>query len=401
MPDPLLPLYPKDSSSRRRRLRETTRFVLETTDQLLRTSLPAIQPLSTVFFASVEELRRQEAAPFDGLFYGSMGTPAVEMLERAIARLEGGDRAVAVATGNGALATALFAFAQRGHLLVPDTAVISLRYLCDKLVRRLGIAVEFYPPQIGTRIAELIRPDTCAICLESPGSLSFEVEDVPAIAAVARERGIVTILDNSWGALGLLPAFEHGVDVSVLSIGKQGGGHADLTLGAVVAREERAALVKSTAVQLGQMPGALETYLALRGLRSLALRRPRQEEAALRLAHWFAGRAEVRRVLYPALPSFPGHGVWKRDFAGAAGLFTVAFRSDCRDRVIAALDRLRIVRLGHGWGGAESLALPCLTPPERQHARQPKDEFWLRLSIGLEDPSDLIDDWAEALTGTD
>ena len=399
-PDPLIAFDTEAFAHRRRRLREATRFVQETTDALLRTSLPAIQPVSTVFFSSVEELRRQEEAPFDGFFYGGMGTPAIDTLERVLARLEGGDRAVAVATGNGALATALLAFAREGHLLVPDTAFVSMRYLCGETLSRLGVTVEYYPPGIGAKIADLIRPDTFAICLESPGSLSFEIQDVPAIAAVARARGIVTILDNSWGALGLFPPFDHGVDVSVLSVGKQGGGHADLMLGAVVTSEAHAQRIKETAVQLGQTPGALEVYLALRGVRSLALRRAQQEKTALQLAQWFAGRAGVSRVLHPALPSFATHHLWRRDFAGAAGLFTVAFDAAARERVVAALDRLRLTRLGYGWGGTESLALPCLKPPERQHAVPPSDEFWVRVSVGLEDAADLIEDWRETLDRT-
>jgi cystathionine beta-lyase len=396
-PDPLLAFDTGAMAARRHRLRDATRFVQETTDPLLRTSLPAIQPVSTVFFRDVEELRRHEAAPFDGFFYGGLGTPATEGLEQALARLEGGDRAVAVSTGNGALAIALLAFTRDGHLLVADSAVVSMRYLCEQTLRRFGVEIEYYPPGIGADVVELIRPDTFAIHLESPGSLSFEVQDVPAITGVARARGIVTILDNSWGALGLFPAFEHGVDVSVMSIGKQAGGHADLMLGAIVSRERHATLLKNTAVQLGHMPGALETFLALRGLRSLPVRRAHQERAALQLARWFARQAPVKRVLHPGLPSFAGHALWQRDFAGAAGLLTVAFHATARERVLRALDRLHLTRLGHGWGGTESLALPCLKSPLRQWAPQPADEFWVRLSVGLEDVDDLIEDWQDAL----
>jgi cystathionine beta-lyase len=384
---------------RRSEMREATRFVRDTTEALSRTPFPPIQPASTVFFGSVDELRRAEATPLEGFFYGGMGTPAVAALEAAMARLEGGEAATATSSGNAAIAAALVAVLPRGgHLLATGAAYVGLRRLCAGLLRGMGVETEFYAPGTGGGIARLIRPDTRAIWLESPGTFSMAVEDVPAICAAARRAGIATLMDNSWGAFGLFEPFRHGVDISVVSAGKGASGHSDLMLGAVIATRRHAAAVKEAVVALGQAPGSLESFLALRGLRTLAVRRDAQERAGLHLAEWFAGRPEVARVLHPSLPDFPGHALWRRDFRGAAGVFTVAFRDACRAHAVAALDRLRLTRLGYGWGGTESLALPCLDPASHAPAA-PEGEFWVRLSAGLEDPRDLIDDWDEALAG--
>lgn len=391
--DPIAPL----AQQRRRAMRAATRFVRETTDPLRRTPFPPVQPAATVFFDSVEDLRRAEAAPLEGFFYGGMGTPAVAALEAAVARLEGGEAAVATASGNAAIAAALVAaLPQGGHLLATGAAYIGLRRLCEGLLRGMGVATKFYPPGIGAGIAQLMRPDTRAVWLESPGTFSMAVEDVPAICAAARRAGALALMDNSWGAFGLFEPFRHGVDISVVSLGKAAGGHSDLMLGAAIATRRHAPAVQQAAVMLGTVPGALESFLALRGLRTLAVRRDAQERAGWHLATWFAQRPEVARVLHPALPDFPGHALWRRDFRGAAGVFTVAFRGECRHRVLRALDALRLTRLGYGWGGTESLALPSLDPAA-QGLNVPKDEFWVRLSPGLEDPLDLEEDWEEAL----
>lgn len=391
--DPIAPL----AIQRRRAMRAATRFVRDTTDPLRRTPFPPVQPAATVFFDSVDALRRAEAAPFDGFFYGAMGTPTVAALEAAVARLEGGEAAVATASGNAAMAAALVAALPRGgHLLASGAAYVGLRRLGEGLLRGMRVETEFYPPGIGAGIAGLIRPETRAIWLESPGTFSMGVEDVPAVCAAARRAGALTLMDNSWGAFGLFEPFRHGVDISVVSLGKAAGGHSDLMLGAVIAMRRHAPAVKQAAVMLGLVPGALESFLALRGLRTLAVRRDAQERAGWHLATWFARRPEVARVLHPALPDFPGHALWRRDFRGAAGVFTVAFRDDCRGRAIAALDALRLTRLGYGWGGTESLALPCLDPAA-QGLSVPAGEFWVRLSPGLEDPDDLTEEWDEAL----
>jgi cystathionine beta-lyase len=382
-------------------MRAATRFVRDTTDPLSHTPFPPVQPAATVFFRSVEDLRRAEVAPFESFFYGGMGTPAVAVLETAMARLEGGEAAVATSSGNAAMAAALVATLRRGgHLLASGAAYVGLRRLCAGLLRGMGVETEFYTPGIGAGISALIRPDTRAIWLESPGTFSMALEDVPAICAAARRAGVATLMDNSWGAFGLFEPFRHGVDISVISVGKAAAGHSDLMLGAVIATRQHTAAAKEAAVMLGQAPGSLEASLALRGLRTLAVRRDAQESTGWKLAEWFARRPEVARVLHPALPDFPGHTLWRRDFRGSAGVFTVAFDAAFRARVIAALNALGLTRLGYGWGGTESLALPCLEPDPSAPA-VPKHEFWVRLSPGLEDPRDLIEDWEQALAGDD
>lgn len=376
----------------------STRAVQATAER--QTPQPAIQPASTVFFDTVETLHEAEANPFDVFFYGGMGTPAVSRVETAVAQLELGERAILVSSGSAAVTAALIAFARAGqHLLIADTVASSTRRFCETVLRGLGVEIEFYDPAAGADIAGLLRPGTCAVYMESPGSLSLEMQDVPAIAAAARSHGVITILDNSWGAFGAFRPFDHGVDVVVVSLGKQAAGHADLMLGAIVTTHRHAARLKDIAVQLGHVPGALESYLALRGLRSLPLRGERQLRTTIELGRWFAARADVRRVLCPALPGAPGHELWRRDCKSAAGLLTVAFAADARDHVIAAINRLVLSRLGFGWGGAESLVLPILEPPPRQFAKQPVDEFWVRLSTGLEEAADLIADWSRALDG--
>ncbi|MGJ4913043.1 trans-sulfuration enzyme family protein [Bradyrhizobium sp. HKCCYLRH2060] len=376
----------------------STRAVQATAER--QTPQPAIQPASTVFFDTVETLHEAEANPFDVFFYGGMGTPAVSRIETAVAQLELGERAILVSSGSAAVTAALIAFARAGqHLLVADTVASSTRRFCETVLRGLGVEIEFYDPAVGVDIARLLRPGTCAVYMESPGSLSLEMQDVPAIAAAARSHGVITILDNSWGAFGAFRPFEHGVDVVVVSLGKQAAGHADLMLGALVTSHRHAARLKDIAVQLGHVPGALESYLALRGLRSLPLRGERQLRTTIELGRWFAARADVRRVLCPALPGAPGHELWRRDCRSAAGLLTIAFAAEARDDVIAAINRLALSRLGFGWGGAESLVLPILEPPPRQFAKQPADEFWVRLSTGLEEAADLIADWSRALDG--
>jgi len=324
--------------------------------------------------------------------YGRIGTPSSHAFEEAMAALEGGERAVAFGSGVQAVTTCLLAFARSGdHILVSDSCYGPTREFCDELLAHHGIATTWFDPRIGDGIAGLIRPETRLVFLESPGSLTFELHDTPAIVAVAKARGIVTIQDNTWGAGLFHKPLALGVDVSLQAATKYIVGHADASLGIAVASGDAFRAIKRTAILLGACAGSEELYLGLRGLRTLSVRMARQQETGLALAEWLAGQPEVVRVLHPARPDHPDHGLWRRDFTGAAGLFAVEL-APLPDRALAALlDGLSLFGLGYSWGGFESLILPVR--PTRVRTAVP----WtggqlLRLSAGLEDVRDLIAD---------
>ncbi|ACI98563.1 cystathionine beta-lyase [Rhodospirillum centenum] len=326
--------------------------------------------------------------------YGRMGTPSSHAFEEAMAELEGGCGAVAVGSGLQAITVALSAFVRAGdHILVTDSVYGPTRHFCDQMLARLGVETEFYDPGIGAGIAGLIRENTRLIMLESPGSLTFEMQDVPAIVAAARARGCLTLIDNTWAAGVFFKPLALGVDVSIQAATKYVCGHSDATLGVIVAREEACRMaVKQSAVMLGAAAGADDLFLALRGLRTLPVRLARHQETGIRLARWMAGQPEVRRVLHPALPDDPGHALWQRDFTGACGLFAVELDRIPQDALAAMLDGLSLFGMGYSWGGFESLILPAF--PDRIRTAVP----WrgrgtlIRLHAGLEDAEDLIRD---------
>lgn len=326
--------------------------------------------------------------------YGRTGTPSSHAFEEAMAELEGGCGAVAVGSGLQAITVALSAFVQAGdHILVTDSVYGPTRHFCGQMLARLGVETEFYDPGIGAGIAGLIRENTRLILLESPGSLTFEMQDVPAIVAAARARGCLTLIDNTWAAGVFFKPLALGVDVSIQAATKYVCGHSDATLGVIIAREESCRLaVKQSAVTLGAAAGADDLFLALRGLRTLPVRLVRHQETGIRLARWLAGQPEVRRVLHPALPDDPGHALWQRDFTGACGLFAVELERIPQDALAAMLDGLSLFGMGYSWGGFESLILPAF--PDRIRTAVP----WrgrgtlIRLHAGLEDAEDLIRD---------
>lgn len=356
---------------------------------------PPVFHASTVLFPSVAALEESHAHRFDRghVHYGRYGTPTTFALEEAIAELEGGYGAVTVSSGLAAITTALTAFLKGGdHLLVPDSVYAPTRTFCDRVLARFGVETTYYDPLIGGDIGGLFRPATRVVFLESPGSHTFEVQDVPAIAAAARAAGIVTLMDNTWATPLYCQPLALGVDVSLHAATKYIVGHADAMLGLMVTREEHYRLLRECAWQFGQCAGPDDVYLGLRGVRSLPVRLRQHEAAGLELARWLAGRAEVRRVLHPALPEDPGHALWQRDFTGASGLFSVLL-APCSARALAAmLDGLELFGMGFSWGGFESLILPV--HPERVRTAVPwrEEGVLLRLHAGLEDTTDLIRD---------
>ena len=355
---------------------------------------PPVYHASTVVFPTLAALEESEKDPFTGVTYGRFGTPTTFALEEAVAALEGGYRAVAVPSGLAAIAASLIAFVVTGdHVLVADNVYGPTRQrVCDLILARMGVEVTYYDPLVGADIARLMRDTTRVVFLESPGSLTFELQDVPAIAAAAKARGAVVVMDNTWATPLYFKPLAHGVDISIQAATKYIVGHADAMLGVITTTEEHFQTVKTMAHALGHAAAPDDCYLALRGLRTLAVRLARHQETGLALARWLEGRPEVARVLHPALPDDPGHSLWKRDFTGACGLFSIVLKDFPKSAVAAMLDGLELFAMGFSWGGYESLIL--LVDPEAVRSAVPWTASGptLRLHAGLEDVQDLTAD---------
>ena len=360
--------------------------------------------VSTVVFPTVAALHEAERNRWNMLYYGRHGSPTTFAFEEAVAALEGGFRGVITPSGVSAIATALLAYAKTGdHVLVADCVYDPTRRFCDNGLAANGVEVTYFDPSIGRGIAALMRPNTTAVMLESPGSLTFEVQDVPAIAEAAHKAGAVVINDNTWGTPLYFKSFDRGVDISVHSVSKYIGGHSDIMMGVAVTTEACYIPVKRTAALHGVCAGPDDAYLALRGLRSMAARLAQNRENARIVGDWLAGRPEVARILDPTRPGDPGHAVWRRDFTGGASLFSIVLAEDYPETAVAAmLDNMKLFAMGFSWGGFESLILPVNPAPHRTATTWDESAPVLRLYIGLEDCQDLIDDLAagfDRLTG--
>ncbi len=358
---------------------------------------PPVYHCSTVIFKTVDELldtRKDRASgAFVGFTYGREGTVTTRAFEDAVTLLEGGYRAVTTSCGLGAICASLTAFLSAGdHLLIVDSLYGPARDFCETFLRRFGVEITYYTPDIGAGIEALFQPNTKVVYLESPGSLTFEITDVPAITRLCRARGITTIMDNTWASPVCFKPLSHGVDVSINAATKYISGHSDLMLGIAVCTEDAFIPVKKTASASGYCAGPDDVYMALLGLRTLPLRMKQHQESALKVATWLQGRPEVARVMYPALPGDPSHALWKRDFTGASGLFGVVFNA-CTDTQFAAmLDHMELFRLGYSWGGYESLCVPTYPATLRSAKAWEAPGPSLRLHVGLEDTDDLIAD---------
>jgi cystathionine beta-lyase len=334
--------------------------------------------------------------------YGQYGTPTAQELAARVCELEGGYRTFIVPGGQSALALVDLALLGAGdHVLLPESIYGPNRNLADQLMTRLGVEVSYYPPLSGADIAAHFRSNTRLVWCESPGSNTMEVQDVPAIVETAHERGALVALDNTWAAGVYFDAFAHDVDISVQALTKYIGGHADLLLGAVTLRDATLYQpVGETLFVLGMTVSPDECSLALRGFQSLAVRLDVIEKSALDLARWLASRAEIERVLHPALPSCPGHDVWRRDFTGSSGVFSVVFAERfSRDDVFRFVDALRLFKIGYSWGGVTSLVMPWPAPPIRRDVDY--GDRLVRFSLGLEAPEDLRADLERALAFED
>ena len=354
---------------------------------------PPVERASTILFDKVAELHSRR--PALGVYrYGLQGTATHWALSEALTELEPGAAGTALySSGLSAITTALLAVLNPGdELFVPDSVYWPTRRFCDTFLARFGVTTRYYDPLVGAGIAELIGDSTRAILLESPGSMTMEVQDVPAICSVARARSIVTLIDNTWATPLFFQALAAGVDISIIAATKYVGGHADVMLGAVSATEEYFNRIQHLTWDLGHAVSPDDAWLGSRGLRTMAIRLKQHEEGALRIARWLKEQPAVGRVLHPALADCPGHEIWKRDFKGSSGLF--AFELDGDDaRRASFVESLELFGIGFSWGGYESLAIPA--DPARTVSK-PSARNLVRLHIGLEDPDDLIADLAQA-----
>ncbi|MBY0225379.1 MAG: cystathionine beta-lyase [Hyphomicrobium sp.] len=327
--------------------------------------------------------------------YGRRGTPTVRALESALTSLAGGADTKLTASGYQAVTTALLAFAQSGdHILMVDSVYQPTRQFCDHLLKRLGVETEYYDPLLGADVAKLFRPNTRLVYVESPGSQTFEMQDIPAIASVARERNSWVLADNTWASPLYCQPLALGADVVIEAGTKYLVGHADALLGFITSNERAKRHVELAAGNLGVCPGSEETYLGLRGLRTLDVRLARHQETGIRLAQWLKARPEVSRLLHPALSDDPGHALWKRDFKGATGLFSAILNPVPKPALAAFLDGLKLFGMGYSWGGYESLVIPFDCGTYRTATRWSAPGPALRFHAGLESVDDLIADLA-------
>jgi cystathionine beta-lyase len=350
---------------------------------------PPVYHASTILFPTMQSLQSGDQ-PYK---YGRRGTPTSRALESAIAQLEGGHDTRVCASGLSAVTTTLLAFLNPGdHLLITDAVYGPVRHFCSTVLKRFGVEATYYDPLAGGDISNLLRPNSRVIYAESPGSQTMDVQDVPAIAAVARKHGAVMILDNTWSGGHFFKAFEHGCDVSIQSATKYIGGHSDLMLGAVTCSAEAWPQFLETFGTLGQFAGPDDMYMALRGLHTLDVRLERHMKNALVMADWLRSRSEVAEVLHPGLPGCRGHDLWKRDFRGASGLFSVLLHMRSATALAAMLDGLELFGMGYSWGGYESLVTPF---DARSRIGWENTGLGLRFHIGLENTDDLKADLAE------
>ena len=357
-----------------------------------------IDQSSTLLFDTLAEFEAARSSRYEQgtLYYGRYGNPVTFELERMVTRLEGGHGCITVAAGLTAVTLALMGAAKAGdHLLVADNIYEPTRGFCNSVLTRYGVEVEYFDPMIGEGLSTLMRPETAAVMFEAPGSGTFEVPDIPAIAHVARKHGAISILDGTWATPIFCQPLRLGVDVVVHSGSKYIGGHADAMIGFIVCNEATYAPMRKTTLAFGDKAGAQDIFLALRGLRTLEMRMKHAQSASLTVARWLADQPQTLKLLHPAFPDCPGHEHWRRDFDGASGLFSVLFKPCSEAQMHAFVDALAMFKVGVSWGGFESLVLPV--KPNRTAKPWTEDGRVVRFSIGHESTDSLIADLAQAL----
>lgn len=352
---------------------------------------PPVYHASTVLYPTAED----QVAHRSRYQYGRRGTPTTEALEAALRDIEGDNCAgvVLLPSGLAAISTALIAVAGAGdHILVTDSVYRPTRNFCEGLFKRMGVETTYYDPLIGAGIASLFKPNTRAVFVEAPGSQSFEMQDIPAIAKIAHDKGALVMMDNTWATPLYFKAFDKGVDISIQAGTKYIGGHSDIMFGCVSANAKAFPALKNAHGLMGQCVGPDDVFLALRGLRTMAVRLKQHNESGMTVARWLAARPEVLRVMHPGLESDPGHAIWKRDFTGASGLFSITLKPMDEKAVYAFMNELTLFGMGFSWGGFESLVIVFDCAEYRTATKWAPGGPTLRFHIGLEDPDDLIAD---------
>jgi cystathionine beta-lyase len=359
---------------------------------------PPLHRASTVLYETYEGFLQADQKPYHGKLYGTYGSPVQLQLERELAQLEGGHACRVCHSGLDAIETVLMAFTRSGdHILVCDNVYGPTRDFGDRVLAKYGVEVEYMPPTVGLDVERFLKPNTRLVYLESPGSNTFELQDVPAITEIARAKNIVTVLDNTWATPLFFRPFDHGVDISIHSASKYISGQSDTLLGTITTNEERFAELHAFYETVERFASPESCYTALKGLRTLPLRLARHQAAALEMARWLENHPSVETVIHPALESHPEHHLWRRDMTGASGVFGFILKNEpSRAELSTFLDPMRVFAIGLSWGGFQSL-IKVGRVTDRVHPFRYRDRTIFRLSVGLEDVEQIRADLGDAL----
>lgn len=379
-----------------KKYKNDTKIILAGKDRNNKTSFvnSPIYKGSTVLFKDVEDMKKSiKNKNSQILSYGRFGSPTTFEFERAIAKIDEGYSAVATSSGTAAIVASLLAVLKTGdHILMTDSAYGVSRNLAKGLLSNMGITTTFYKPNIGKEITNLIQKNTKVLFMESPGSLTFEIQDIPMLVELAKKNNLITVLDNTWATSLFFKPFYNGIDISIQSATKYIVGHSDAMLGIISTNKKYTKCVRESAHNMGSCPGPEDIYLGIRGLKTLSIRLQKHQENAFKVIEWLRVQQEVDKILYPALPNHSGYKIWKRDFLGASGLFGITLKNTKKSLVNKMLNNLKLFNMGYSWGGYESLILPIEPEKLRDTYKWKNDCGTLRIHVGLEDPADLIND---------
>ena len=355
---------------------------------------PPIYRTSTVLFKNTKELGKAITNRFNQTYYGRYGTPTTFALEEGIAEIENGYRTIATSSGMSSISITLLSFLSKDdHCLISDCTYFPTKKFAVKILSKFGVKVDFYDPTNIDSLKKRINRKTKLIFMESPASLTFEIEDISEITKIAKKRKIITVMDNSWATPFYFLPINNGIDVSILAATKYISGHADTMLGLITVKNEKLFLkIKDNAVSFGDCPGPQECYLSLRGLRTLSARLENHRSSALKIARLLENNDKVSKVLHPALPKNDNYNLWCKYFTGSTGLFSFILKEQSKNKVYKMIDKLELFKLGFSWGGYESLILPVFPKNERKIAKWNEKGILLRIHVGLEDVDDLIED---------
>ena len=355
---------------------------------------PPIYRASTILFKNTKELRKAITNRFNQTYYGRYGTPTTFALEEGIAEIENGYRTIATSSGMSSISITLLSFLSKDdHCLISDCTYYPTKKFAIKILSKFGVRIDFYDPKNLDSLKKRINKKTKLIFMESPSSLTFEIEDISEIIKIAKNKKIITVIDNSWATPLYFSPINHGIDISILAATKYISGHADTMLGLITVKNEKLFLkIKDTAVSLGDCPGPQECYLSLRGLRTLSTRLEHHRSSALKIARLLENNDKISKVLHPALPKNDNYGLWSKYFTGSTGLFSFILKEKSKNKVYKMIDKLKLFKLGFSWGGYESLILPVFPKKERKISKIKQNGIILRIHVGLEDVDDLIND---------